>query len=158
MAGLNSKGTHLYFIDTITGDVVQVGCPTNISGISAAREQIETTCLESEGREYEPGLPAPSTATFALQFNPGDASHKLLHDYFSAANAQNLQWAIGFSDGTAVPTADTAGDFVLPTTRSFLLFAGYVADYPFEFALNAKVISTLSVQMSGAPVLQVKTP
>lgn len=48
--------------------------------------------------------------------------------------------------GTAVLGAD---DFVLPTTRTWFTFQGYIADFPFDFAQNTVVTSTLSIQRSG---------
>lgn len=40
-------------------------------------------------------------------------------------------------------------DFVLPPTRTWFLFDGYVSDFPFDFAANAAVTSTVTIQRSG---------
>lgn len=40
-------------------------------------------------------------------------------------------------------------DFVLPDTRTWFTFQGYIADFPFDFAANTVVTSALSVQRSG---------
>jgi hypothetical protein len=69
-----------------------------------------------------------------------------------------LDFAIGFSDGTAPPTADTSGFALpLPTSRSYLTFEGFITDLPFDFSLNSVVTSTASIQVSGAVTLHPKT-
>lgn len=40
-------------------------------------------------------------------------------------------------------------DFVLPTTRTWFTFQGYVADFPFDFQLNTVVTTQVSIQRSG---------
>ncbi|MDO1979112.1 phage tail tube protein, partial [Escherichia coli] len=58
------------------------------------------------------------------------------------------------SDGIGIaPTEaqDSNGDwdFVLPPTRTWFVFRGYVSDFPFDFAANAVVTSTATIQRSG---------
>ena len=56
---------------------------------------------------------------------------------------------MGWADGTAVPTHDSNGDFVLPTTRTWFIFEGYVSDFPFDFAANTVVTTQAAIQRSG---------
>jgi len=65
-------------------------------------------------------------------------------------------WTVGWSDGTADPTVDTGGTFDLPTTRSWILFNGYMNSYPFSFQQNSVVQSTVGIQVSGEPSLIAK--
>ncbi|MDI5890599.1 phage tail tube protein [Halomonas rhizosphaerae] len=53
--------------------------------------------------------------------------------------------------GTGATATATLGDtvFVLPTTRSWLQYEGYVADFPFNFATDSIVNTDVSVQRSG---------
>lgn len=149
-----TQGTELWFIDP-TGDVLtKVGCVTSITGLTAARDQIETTCLEDQARSYEAGLATPGQAQFGINFDPSDASHVRLHELYVLG--ENLEFALGWSDGVAPPTNDTS-DFVLPSTRSWIRFGGFIADLPFDFSQNAVVASTVSVQVSGFPTLTPKT-
>lgn len=148
---VKTKGTNLYVIDPDDGTMLTVGCVTSISGLTAARDQIETTCLDSEAREYEAGMATPGSASFGINFDPADASHVRLHELYREGT--KVDWALGWGDGTTVPTADTAGGFVLPETRTFITFNGYISDLPFDFSLNAVVTSSVSVQVSGFPVL-----
>lgn len=149
-----TQGTMLWFKDPDTGEPELVGCVTSITGITASRDQIEVTCLDSDAREYEAGMPTPGQAQFAINFDPADPSHVRLHALYKLGTT--LEWAIGWSDGTSVPTTNTAG-FVTPTTRSWILFDGYITDLPFDFSLNAVVASTVSVQVSGFPDLVPRT-
>lgn len=156
---LKSQGTDLFTIDPDTGALLDVGCVTSIDGIDTAIDQIETTCLNNLARTYEAGLATPGAATFGLMFDPADVNHIRLHQLKSAG--VTLQWAIGLSDGTLAPTTatDSAGDgeFVLPPTRSWITFEGYMNSFPFAFALNTMVTSTVGIQVSGDPVLVPKS-
>lgn len=149
-----TKGTDLYTIDPADGSVLKVGCVTAISGIDTTLDQIEDTCLESPARTYKPGLPTPGSASFTINADPADASHVRLHQL--KVQGAMLQWALGWSEspGTApTATTDSNGDDVFATNsaRSWLLFEGFMNSYPFEFALNAVVTSTVGIQISGEP-------
>jgi hypothetical protein len=148
---VQTQGTKLYTIDPANSALITVGCVTSIDGIDTAIEQVETTCLESSARTYIAGLATPGSASFGIQFDPDDASHVRLHALKTAGTS--LWWAIGFSDGTAPPTVGTGGadDFDLPTTRSWILFEGFMNSYPFSFAQNSVVTSTVGIQVSGEP-------
>ena len=152
---IKSQGSDLVAIDPATGTVLDVGCITSLDGIDTAIDQIETTCLNNLSRTYEAGLATPGAATFGLQFDPADVNHVRLHQLKTAGT--NLHWVIGFSDGVAAPTTgtDSSGDdeFVLPPTRSWLAFDGYMNSFPFTFGLNTMVTSTVGIQVSGEPVL-----
>jgi hypothetical protein len=157
---ISSQRTTLYFIDPSNDSVQVVGCPTNIDGIDTTIGQNETTCLGDSARTYIAGLGTPGAATFTIQFDPADASHVRLHQLKTAGTT--LQWAIGMSDGTAPPTVHVDshgdGDFVLPSTRSWITFEGFMTSYPFTFAIDTPVTSSIGIQVSGDPVLTVKTP
>jgi hypothetical protein len=146
---VRTQGTELFFIDPYDNSVVKVGCPTNISGLDTTVDQIETTCLDSDAREYEAGMPTPGTATFTINADPQDESHIRLYELFKEGT--KLEWAIGWKDGTDAPTVDSVGEFDLPTDRTWIVFNGFVNSFPFEFALNSVVASNVGVQLSGFP-------
>lgn len=148
---VKTQGSELWFVDPYDNSVVKVGCVTQISGINAARDQIEVTCLDSNARIYEAGLASPGQATFGINFDPQDDSHVRLHELYVAGD--KLNWALGWSDGTAAPTANSDGEPVPASTRSWILFNGYVQDFPFDVNLNAVVQSNVSIQVSDFPVV-----
>lgn len=153
---MKTQGTQLFTIDPEDGSLLKVSCVTSIDGIDSTIEQIETTCLEGDARTYDSGLATPGAATFGIQADPRDGSHVRLHQLKTAGII--LQWAIGWSDGKEIEpeiTTDSNGEyqFDLPETRSWIAFEGYMNSYPFSFALNAVVTSTVGIQVSGDPVL-----
>lgn len=158
---LKTQNSDLYFIDPDTGESVSAGCITTFTGLSAPVDEIETTCLNSDERTYVAGMATPGTATFTIQFDPAEASHIRLLELYRQRVV--LNWAMGLSDFTGgeprpEPTgSDSAGEFVLPTNRSFILFSGYISDFPFDFAINTVVTSNLGIRVSGVPDLVVKT-
>lgn len=151
---VKTQGTMLYVIDPTDGSALEVECVVNFDGLDVTREQIETTCLSSDTRTYVSGLGTPGTASFTINANPNSASHVRLHQLYLAGN--DLTFAVGWSDGTAAPTtmANSAGEFefVLPTTRTWIEFEGFINSFPFSFAQNTVVTSTIGVQVSGSPV------
>lgn len=152
---IKTQGTNLYAIDPTDDSLVTVACVTSISGVTAARDQIEVTCLEANARSYESGMVTPGAVSLGLNFDPTKTSHEFLHDLYVAGTT--TKFAIGWSDGTAAPTVDSAGDFVTPTTRTWLVFDAYVSDMPFDFQLSSVVQSTVAMQMSGFPTLTTKS-
>lgn len=157
---IKTQGTQLYVIDpgdgSATASVLKVGCVTSIDGVDTSVDQRETTCLEDLARTYEAGMATPGNATFGINFDPADESHVRMHELKVAGTT--LQWAIGFSDGRDIaPTVGTDSDgnpdFILPTTRSWLTFEGYMSSYPFSFAIAASVESTVGIQVSGEPAV-----
>lgn len=149
---VKTQGTQLYFIDELSSDspsIVKVECATSISGLSNPREQIETTCLESDTREYEGGLSTPGQLSVTVNFDPSNESHIKLYQLWRV-NAPNSKFAIGVGEPRdSDPTVGNDGEFDFPNDRDFVIFDGYVADVPLEFALNSVVTSTISVQVSG---------
>lgn len=152
---VKTQGTDLFAIDPEDGSLLEVGCVTSIDGIDTTIEQIETTCLSSLARTYIAGLLTPGAATFGINTDPSDDSHVRLHQLKTAGT--ELSWALGWSDGTADPTIDSAQAFTLPTTRSWITFQGFMNSFPFAFAQNSVVQSTVGIQISGDPVLVPKT-
>ncbi len=153
---MKTQGTDLYAIDPEDGSLIVVGCPTSIDGIDTTLEQLETTCLNSLARTYEAGLATPGTATFAINVDPKDPSHLRLHQLKVAG--ESLKWAVGWSESPGTdPTIEQDSDgeyqFVTDDARSWILFDGFMNSFPFSFALNAQVTSTVGIQVSGEPEL-----
>lgn len=156
---IKTQGTKLYFVDPEDDTVHGVDCMTSFNPGGAPADQLEDTCMEDTSgvRSYKPGLRTPGQGSLVLNADPSNASHIRLFE-LSQGDVENLQWALGWSDGTAAPTGvASGGEFILPATRTWYTFEGYVADFPFDFALNALVTSTVPIQRSGAGVWIRKT-
>lgn len=152
---MKSQGTQIYIIDPEDDSVLNIPCATSLSGISAGRDQLESTCLEAQARTYEAGLATPGQASFSLYFDPKVPSHERIYELWQAGTKFDM--AVGFSDGTAAPTVDTAGDFDLPTTRSWVVLLDcYFADVPLDAALNSLLTANVTVQLSGFPTVSPK--
>lgn len=148
---MKAQGTELYVIDPEDDSILAIGCVTSIDGIDVQVEQNEITCLSELTRRYEAGLGTPGTATFGIYTDPTDESHVRLHELKVAGTT--LRWAVGWSDGVGVPPTEDEGDFVLPATRSWIVFEGFMNSFPFSFQQNASVQSSIGIQVSGEPVL-----
>lgn len=158
---MKTQGTQLYAIDPDNDSLLIIDCVTSIDGIDVTIEQNETTCLEDLVRRYEAGLGTPGAASFGIYTNPAAApSHVRLHQLKVAGTT--LRWAVGWSDGVGIPptlAADSDGemDFVLPDTRTWITFEGFMNSFPFSFQQNTSVQSNIGIQVSGEPVLVPKT-
>lgn len=146
-----AQGTQVFFIDPAGSSptVTEVDCPTAFNPGGAPADQLEDTCLSATDRSYRPGLRTPGQASLTVNADPDSASHIRLYELYETDPSPTLKWAVAWSDGTSVPTVDSAGDFDLPTDRTFYIFEGYVSDFPFDFQLNSIVSSEISIQRSG---------
>lgn len=145
-----TKGTELFFVDTVTSSVasvVKLSCPTGITGIGGAADQIDITCLDSIEREFARGFQNPSAISVPFNFIPSANSHQVLFDLKDSG--ETIGWLIGLSEGTTAPVLDSDDQLVPPAGRTSLAFQGYVADLNLDIATNEIVRGTLSIQRSG---------
>ena len=162
-----TQGTQIFALvptiaDPTISEVLEIECATAFSPGGNPADQIEDTCLSANVRSYLRGLRTPGQASLTLNADPRNASHVRLHQLSEDDSIQNIPWAVGWSDGTVPPTAvqDSAGDweFVLPATRTWFLFDGYVSDFPFDFSANTVVTTAATIQRSGGSAWIVKAP
>ena len=146
-----TQGTQIYFIDSALSSpaIVAVHCATAFNPGGSPADQIEDTCLEAFERSYKPGLRTPGAASMTINADPEQPSHVRLFELSQINPSPTLKWAVGWSDGTAPPTLDVYDEFVLPTTRTWYTFDGYISDFPFDFALNTVVTTAIAIQRSG---------
>lgn len=149
---LKTQGTELFLIDPITSstpEILKFACPTGITGLGGAADQLEDTCLDAlVDRTFKRGLGNPGTVTVPFNFIPTNGSHQILFDL--QADGRNLDWLIGFSDAASAPTLNTDDEFVAPASRTSAEFSGYVSDVTIDIATNEIVRGTLLIQRSGA--------
>lgn len=148
MAVAKTQGTQLYVVAENGTTVQGITCPTGITGLGGAADQIDVTCLSDlVDKAYLRGLGNPGVVTVPFNLDPADASHKLLFTYMASGAVVN--WLVALSDGTAAATAVVAGVITPPTGRSCFGFNGYVADVVVDIATNEIVRGTLTIQRTG---------
>lgn len=146
---VKTQGTHLYVLNSLeaTPVLVKMSCPTGISGLGGARDQIDITCLDDvEDRKYTAGLGNPGQVSVPFNLAPEDASHQLLFDLKDSG--KTLSWIVCLSDGTAAPTL-TTGTITPPAGRTSAEFEGFVQDVNIDAATNDVIKGTLTLQRSG---------
>ena len=148
-----TQGTQIYFVDPADDSVVEVTGVTTFNPGGAPADQIETTSLTDTVKTFMRGLRTPGQASMEINADPTNASHLRLHELAQDDTVEYVKWAIGWSDATGVPTADSNGDFVLGSDRTWFEFNGYVADFPFDFSTNTVVKSTIQIQRTGTSTL-----
>lgn len=147
---VKSQGTHLYFVNESSTDpeLVKLACPTGITGLGGAKDQIETTCLDAtEDREYAAGLGNPGQVSVPFNFIPSHLSHQVLFDL--KESGETIDWILCMSDGTAAPIVDPMGVIVPPVLRTSAEFQAYISDVNIDVATNDIVKGTLTLQRSG---------
>ena len=153
---VKTQGTELFTVDALSSSVASVlkfECPTGITGLGGAADQLETTCLDTVGdKEFTGGLGNPGQVSVPFNFIPRSGSHQILFDLKESAEV--MPWVIGLSDGTGTPTLDSNDDLVPQASpaRTSIYFNGYVADLNIDIATNEIVRGTLTIQRSGSPV------
>lgn len=117
-------------------------------GSDSAGEIQVTPLAERVAHQFAPGLETPAEASFTINVDPSDPMHKYLHDSKKVA----LKFAIGWSDGVAPPTGAElpAVGFVLPPSRTWYTFDGYITTFPFAFAGDDVVKATVTIKRTGA--------
>ena len=158
---VKTHGSELYLVDaSVTSsdpELVKLDCPTGVQGLGGAKDQIETTCLDTVGdKEYTGGLGNPGQVTVPFNFIPRAFSHRSLLALKKSGAV--LKWILCLSESTEAPTVDSDGNIVAPTTRSSFEFSGYVADVNFDIATNEIVRGTLLIQRSGDVELNAYVP
>jgi len=150
---VKTQGTELYVIDaSVTAseeELYKIACPTGISGLGGARDQIEDTCLDTtDEKTYVAGLGNPGQVSVPFNLIPRNGSHQFLFAWKEAG--VNMKWLVCLSESATQPTVDTDGEFVKPTDRTTIAFTAYVADVNIDMATNEIVRGTLTLQRSGA--------
>jgi hypothetical protein len=147
------QGTQVWFVDPETDEPRQIQQVTDFNPGGSPIEGIDTTTINDYTRENTPGLRAPGQATMTVNLEPQNNSHRRLFELFQENPADHtdktLNWIIGWSDGTSTPTADSALNPVLPTTRTWYTFSGYIVDFPTAFPLGGVVNANIPIQRTG---------
>lgn len=150
---IRTQGTELFTVDALSSSVAEIlkfACPTGITGLGGARDQLEDTCLDTtDDKTYKPGLGNPGQVSVPFNFIPSNGSHQILFDLKESGDV--LPWMICLSDGTTIPTLDSNDQLVPPPapTRTSIGFDAYISDINIDIATNEIVRGTLTLQRSG---------
>lgn len=148
---VKSQGTALYLrmVDSGGASLVLMECPTGISGLGGAADQIDDTCLgDTVDRSFVRGLGNPGQVSVPFILKPMAVSHQELFALKDIGDT--LQWIACLSDGTAAPTLNSNDDIQPPAGRTSFMFNAYIADVNIDIASNDVVKGTLTLQRSGA--------
>lgn len=150
---VRTQGTELFVIDSsVTAsedDIFKIACPTGITGLGGARDQIEDTCLDTtDEKTFQAGLGNPGQVSVPFNLIPRNGSHQSLFAW--KASGAVMKWLACLSESNEQPTVDSDGEFVKPTTRTTIEFSAFVADVNIDIATNEIVKGTLTLQRSGA--------
>lgn len=149
MAALHSKGTDIFF--AVNDTLYHLACPTGVNVPRATKEQTDITCLGDLNRRFQPGLGTPPTVSVNGNFDPDEATHVALYNFQETGD--EIRWFVGLPGSTAAPDFDSAGNVILPTTRSWVWFDGYVSDSPIDIQLDALITIEFIIQMNGNSTL-----
>lgn len=147
-----TKGTQVYFIDPdaeVGQEVVKIPGLTQFNPGGSPAGQVDDTDLEDEAMRYKKGMATPGQASGSVKADPEVAAHIRLAEMADEAVERNIQFVVGWADGKNIAPTVVSGALKLPNTRTWYIFEGYVADFPFDFAINAVVQTALSIQRSG---------
>jgi len=153
---VKTQGTELFVIDasvtTSEEELLKITCPTGITGLGGARDQIDITCLDTTGdKEFDAGLGNPGQVTVNFNYIPRASSHQSVFAW--QESGAKMKWLACLSEGTTAPTVDTDGAFVKPTDRTTIEFTAYVADVNIDIATNEIVKGTMILQRSGQRII-----
>jgi len=150
---LKTQGTELFVIDVLTSSepaILKFACPTGITGLGGAADQLEDTCLDAlTDKTFKRGLGNPGQVSVPFNFIPSNASHQTVIADMKD-DGRVFDWLIGFSDDDTAPTLDSNDAFVSPAARTTAHFLGYIADVTIDIATNEIVRGTMIIQRSGA--------
>lgn len=122
MAVIKSQGTQVFAV--INDAVVRFVCPTAISMGDDSFSKIDTTCLDSQTKNYERGLRDPGEGSIGINLDDEETSHAALIDL--ADSGAKVMWYVGSSHSATPPTYEVLTGITLPTTRTWWSFEGYL--------------------------------
>lgn len=150
---VRTQGTELFFVQTLSESdpvITKLVCPTGITGLGGAKDQTETTCLDTLGdKEFVAGLGNPGQVNVPFNLIPRDLSHQVLFELKEAGTV--LKWLSCLSEGTTAPSViDSDLDMTPPAGRTSFGFDAYISDVAIDIATNDIVKGTLTLQRSGS--------
>lgn len=148
---VKTQGTELFLIDTVSESdpyILKFACPTGITGLGGAKDQIEDTCLDNTtDKTFVAGLGNPGQVSVPFNLIPRNGSHQLL--FTLKEDGSTLKWLACLSESATDPTIDSGDVFDPPNDRTSFAFDAYISDVNIDIATNEIVRGTLTLQRSG---------
>lgn len=145
---LKSQKTGLWY-KTLAHTLIKIQCIKSLTGISGARDQAETTCLDEDVRSYIAGMITPGTAQFSIDPDPTKTGHKELHALYKAGD--KVDWYVGLSDGTDAAIASQGVESVTVTAGG----SGYTSAPTVSFSGGGGTGAAATASISGGAVTAV---
>jgi hypothetical protein len=135
MAYLIGAGTKLYV--EISASMELIPQVREVTPPALEMGTAETTHLLSSAREHVATIPDPGEVSFTLEWDPDDATHEQLWDYFTGKTM--CSWKIQFINSPS------------PTT---IEFDGLIKNFGID-NLDVDAVATIpvTIQVSGMPVI-----
>ncbi len=145
-----SQGTELFF--ALNGEVIKLSCPTGITGFGGARDQIDTTCLDSVEAESRGGFKRPAALSIPFVFMPSDSSHQTVLTQLDESG-DVIPWMMALSDGVNDPTiAPAAGVSSITVTNAG---TGYTTAPTVALTGGAGTGATAVAVVSGGKIVRI---
>lgn len=136
-------GTHLKVKKTSDAETyTDLGCLTEVGLNRGSRPSSVTACISTPAKFKRPGISEPGSATFGIEFDPGDTGHVWLAGELSAAvTACTHSWQIAYP---ATDDTDAATD----------TFDGFVSEFDITGSdVDGSITASLTIELTSLPVL-----
>lgn len=141
MAGISTQGAQIRVKDTAVSPnvYVDIGCVTDFQGPSGSRTVIDTTCLDSTGREKNVGIPDFGQIT-------GNVILSNVSTDYHVSDAKSL-WT-NFKNGTAQTFR-----IIIPTSpEDYFEFSAYVLNFSISSQIDDVVRASFTLEIDGSVV------
>lgn len=133
MGSIKTQGAQIRVSDgaspIVWGDV---GCVTDFQGPSGSRQVIDTTCLDSTGREKNVGIPDFGQVSMNLIFDPADTVQIGLWSKFKSGERHEFR-------------------IVIPTSpEDYIQFHAYVLNFSLNAQIDDVFRASATLEIDGA--------
>ncbi|OTG85817.1 structural protein 3 family protein [Acinetobacter sp. ANC 4558] len=153
MANVKAQGTQVFAV--IDNTVVRFSCPKAFTFGDDTFTKIDTTCLDSDTKDYERGLRDPGEGSIQIDLDDENASHLQLIELADSGN--KIEWYIGSSHSKSPPTYESVSGIALPEDRIWWSFKGYINPAAPTIETDAMVGYTFTLIRTSAVVITPRT-
>lgn len=155
MSRVKTQKTHIYAV--IADAVVRFSCYKGFSFGKDSFGKIETTCLDSDSKDYERGMRDPGEGSITIDLDDENASHMQLITL--AESGEKVEWHVGSSHSEEPPTYDPITGIDLPESRIWWSFTGYMnPTAPEDIAADSMVGYAFTIVRTSGVVTTPRVP